>query len=51
MVELTPAAASKLQDILVERGLAGYGLRVFVSGSGCSGMQYGMGFDEKSRDG
>ena len=28
MVDLTPAAASKLQGILVERGLAGYGLRV-----------------------
>jgi iron-sulfur cluster assembly accessory protein len=51
MVDLTPAAAGKLQDILVERGLAGYGLRVFVSGSSCSGMQYGMGFDEKSREG
>ena len=51
MVDLTPVAASRLQGILTEKGLAGYGLRVFVSGGGCGGMQYGMGFDEKARTG
>ena len=50
MIDLTPTAADKLQSIITEKGLTGYGLRVYVSGSGCSGMQYGMGFD-KFREG
>jgi iron-sulfur cluster assembly accessory protein len=50
VIDLTPSAAGKLQSILTEKGLTGYGLRVYVSGSGCCGMQYGMGFD-KARDG
>jgi iron-sulfur cluster assembly protein len=51
MIDLKPAAAAKLQSIITEKGLAGYGLRVFVSGGGCcGGMEYGMGFD-KARDG
>jgi iron-sulfur cluster assembly accessory protein len=33
-----------------ERNLAGYGLRVFVSGGGCSGLQYGMTFDDEVRE-
>lgn len=51
MLTLTPAAATKLQSILVERNLDGYGLRVFVSGSSCCGPQYGMGFDRDKREG
>jgi iron-sulfur cluster assembly accessory protein len=45
-VTLTETAASKLAGIMTEKGLAEtYGLRVFVSGGGCSGLQYGMTFD------
>jgi iron-sulfur cluster assembly protein len=51
VLTLTPAAATKLQSILDERNLDGYGLRVFVSGSSCCGPQYGMGFDRDKRDG
>lgn len=51
MVDLTPAAATKLQGILTEKGLTGYGLRVFVSGGGCGGLEYGMGFDKDLRTG
>ncbi len=47
MVDLTPAAATKLQSIITEKGLTGYGLRIYISGSGCSGLQYGMGFDKE----
>ena len=43
-VQLTPAAASKLGKLLEEKNMPGYGLRVFVAGGGCSGMQYGMAF-------
>lgn len=49
-VTLTPAAAEKLQALLRERNLTAYGLRVFVAGGGCSGMQYGMAFDAQPRE-
>lgn len=42
MVTLTDAAVSKVESLLQEKKLKGYGLRVFISGGGCSGMQYGM---------
>ena len=51
LVALTPIAAQKLQDLFVEKKLNGYGLRVFVSGGGCSGEQYGMAFENKTEDG
>jgi len=50
MIDVRPAAVTKLQSIMMEKQLVGYGLRVYVAGSGCSGLQYGLGFD-KQRDG
>jgi iron-sulfur cluster assembly protein len=44
-VTLTPAAAAKLIEVRDQKGLAEAGLRVFVSGGGCSGLQYGMAFE------
>jgi iron-sulfur cluster assembly protein len=51
MIELTDAAASKLQGIMKDKGLVDYALRVFVQGGGCGGMQYGMTFDNRLREG
>lgn len=51
LIALTPIAAQKLQDLFVEKNLNGYGLRVFVSGGGCSGDQYGMAFENKTEEG
>ncbi|NOZ05843.1 MAG: iron-sulfur cluster insertion protein ErpA [Chloroflexi bacterium] len=51
MIDLTPVAAEKLGDLFEEKGVPNYGLRVFVSGGGCSGLQYGMAFEEKAQDG
>ncbi len=51
MVTLTPIAAQKLTALLAEKNLPGYGLRVFVSGGGCSGFQYGMGFENTTEEG
>lgn len=46
VVNLTQMAADKLLAIMDEKGLREtHALRVFVSGGGCSGMQYGMTFD------
>ena len=47
-VSLTPAAAEVVRDLLKQRNLdESYGLRVFISGQGCSGFQYGMGLENK----
>lgn len=49
-VILTSSAATKLQEILVQKGVAEtHGLRVFVQGGGCGGMKYGMTFDNAPR--
>jgi iron-sulfur cluster assembly protein len=51
LVTLTEAAASKLRTIMDEKNLtATHGLRVFVAGGGCGGLQYGMTFDSNPRD-
>ena len=46
-ITLLPGAANKIRSILAERNLTGHGLRVFVAGGGCSGMQYGMGIERE----
>ncbi len=44
-VKVTPAAAQAVIDMLAQRNLQGYALRVFISGSGCSGYSYGLALD------
>ena len=50
ILTLTPRAAAEVKDILAKPENAGKQFRVFVEQGGCSGMQYGMVFDEP-RDG
>ena len=50
MINVTPTAASKIAELLVEEGRLGAGLRVFVQGGGCSGFQYGLMIDEGDGD-
>src|SRR5213594_1491400 len=42
----TDNAAQKVKSLIEEEGNADLKLRVFVSGGGCSGFQYGFTFDE-----
>ena len=42
----TDNAANKVKQLIEEEGNAELKLRVFVSGGGCSGFQYGFTFDE-----
>ncbi|MFP4440984.1 MAG: iron-sulfur cluster insertion protein ErpA [Chloroflexaceae bacterium] len=51
LLEVTQLAAERLSSMMRERELEGYALRVFVSGGGCSGLQYGMTFDDEVREG
>jgi iron-sulfur cluster assembly protein len=50
VIEITSAAAQRVQQLLDERSLEDHALRVFVSGGGCSGLQYGMGLDGEPRE-
>ncbi|HEX4299469.1 MAG TPA: iron-sulfur cluster insertion protein ErpA [Gammaproteobacteria bacterium] len=47
----TDAAARKVQQLIQEEGNPALKLRVFVTGGGCSGFQYGFTFDEKLEEG
>jgi iron-sulfur cluster assembly accessory protein len=46
ILTMTPTAADKVRELLTERNLPDHGLRVFVQGGGCSGLSYGMAFEE-----
>ena len=47
----TDAAARKVKQLIEEEDNDALKLRVFVSGGGCSGFQYGFTFDENVQDG
>ena len=52
LVTLTPLAAAKVKDLMAEEPDAGsLVLRVAIQGGGCSGFQYGLGFDRGPVDG
>ena len=46
----TDNAANKVRQLIEEEGNADLKLRVFVSGGGCSGFQYGFTFDEVANE-
>jgi len=49
-VSLTSSAVDEVKSLLAKSENAGKNLRLYIEQGGCSGMQYGMVFDEK-RDG
>jgi iron-sulfur cluster assembly protein len=49
-ITLTTAAADAVQELLAKRELDDLALRVFVSGGGCSGFQYGMALEDNIRE-
>ena len=46
----TDSAAAKVRQLMEEEGNPELKLRVFVTGGGCSGFQYGFTFDEVQND-
>ena len=46
VISMTANAANKVKTLIAEEGNPRLKLRVFVTGGGCSGFQYGFSFDE-----
>lgn len=47
----TDSAATKVKSLIEEEGNDNLKLRVYVTGGGCSGFQYGFTFDESINEG
>lgn len=50
ILSVTPSAVEVIRNLLQQRNIPNHSLRVFVSGGGCSGMQYGMAFEETPKE-
>jgi iron-sulfur cluster assembly accessory protein len=49
-ISLSVAASDAVKNILAERNLEDYALRVYVAGGGCCGVNFGMALDNNVRD-
>ncbi len=50
-LQFTDAAVAKVKQLIDDEGNADLMLRVFISGGGCSGFQYGFTFDDNISEG
>jgi len=49
-LSLSDAAIAKVQNLIANDGNQNLKLRIYIVGGGCSGFQYGFGFDEKTNE-
>lgn len=49
-IHFTVSAADKVASLIAEENNPGLNLRVYITGGGCSGFQYGFTFDESIKD-
>lgn len=49
-ITLSDRAAGKVKELVSEEENSDLKLRVFITGGGCSGFQYGFSFDEDAED-
>ena len=49
-ITLEKAAVVKIKDLLADEEAIGLKLRIYVSGGGCSGFQYGFTFDDHQNE-
>ena len=50
LVTMAPGAIAKIKELMAEENNPNLKLRMFVSGGGCSGMQYGFTFEEQGQE-
>jgi len=50
MITLTENATRHIKALVTDQDVKGKPLRIYVEAGGCSGMQYGMAFDDKKAD-
>ena len=50
-LSFTDAAVTKVRELIDDEGNEALMLRVFISGGGCSGFQYGFSFDDDTTEG
>jgi iron-sulfur cluster assembly accessory protein len=48
-VIFTQTAADAVRGVMIQKNLSGYALRLYISGGGCSGYQYGLALDSNIR--
>lgn len=46
-IQLTDGVITKVKSLLIQEKNPGLKLRIYISGGGCSGFQYGFTFDEE----
>ncbi|WP_077615235.1 HesB/IscA family protein [Caenibacillus caldisaponilyticus] len=51
MITITEAANSRIKEMMAQEEGEGLFLRLGVRGGGCSGLSYGMGFDNEIKEG
>ena len=49
-IQMSDAAANKVKSLITEEENPDLKLRVYITGGGCSGFQYGFTFDEITND-
>ncbi len=49
-LNISDSVVSKVAEMLAEEGDPALQLRIFVTGGGCSGFQYGFAFDDEKKD-
>ena len=49
-IQLSPAVLGKVAEMLAEENDPNLALRIFVTGGGCSGFQYGFAFDDEQKE-
>lgn len=49
-IQVTDSAVNKVQRLVAEEGNPALKLRVYVTGGGCSGFQYGFSFEEEAAE-
>jgi iron-sulfur cluster insertion protein len=49
-IRISESVVSKVAEMLEEEGDPALQLRIFVTGGGCSGFQYGFAFDDETKD-